>query len=118
LGTATGVGDNDGGTAGGFKGGGRGTEGCSVDGAASREVGSGTAMGVRDDDGVTAGGVEAKGGDNAVSREEVETPREAAVQRAGNLGSLTAQTKISPRLGFRISGVTPLYLIRYWYRLT
>jgi hypothetical protein len=118
LGTATGVGDNDGGTAGGFKGGGRGTEGCSVDGAASREVGSGTAMGVRDDDGVTAGGVEAKGGDNAASREEVETPREAAVQRAGNLGSLTAQTKISPRLGFRISGVTPLYLIRYWYRLT
>jgi hypothetical protein len=40
-------------------------------------------------DGGIAGGVEAEGGDGAASRE-------AAAQREGNLGSLTAQTKISP----------------------
>jgi hypothetical protein len=40
-------------------------------------------------DGGIVGGVEAEGGDGAVSRE-------AATQRAGNLGSLMPQTKISP----------------------
>jgi hypothetical protein len=34
--------------------------------------------------------------------------REAAAQRAENLGSLMAQTKISPRLGFCVGEVTPL----------
>jgi hypothetical protein len=65
-------------------------------------------IGVGDDDRVTVGCVEAKGGDGAALREVAEAPREAAAQRAGNLGSLTAQTKISPRLGFRFGGVTPL----------
>jgi hypothetical protein len=52
-------------------------------------MGSGTTTGVRDNDGVTAGGVEAEGRDGVASRE-------AAAQMAGNLGSLMAQTKISP----------------------
>jgi hypothetical protein len=34
--------------------------------------------------------------------------REAVAQRAENLGSLTAQTKISSRLGFRVSRVPSL----------
>jgi hypothetical protein len=46
-------------------------------------------------------GTEGGGVDGAASRE-------VAAQRAGNLGSLTAQTKISQRLGFLVSGVTPL----------
>jgi hypothetical protein len=46
-------------------------------------------------------GVEGGGVDGAVSRE-------VAAQRARNMGNLMAQTKISPRLGFRVSGVTPL----------
>jgi hypothetical protein len=50
------------------------------------------AMGVRDDDGGTVCGVEAEGRVGTTSREAA--PREAATQRAGNLGSLMAQTKI------------------------
>jgi hypothetical protein len=69
-----------------------------------------TATGVGDDDGDTAGGVEAEGGDGQASREAAEAPREAAAQRARNLGSLTAQTIISPRLGFHVGGVTPFIL--------
>jgi hypothetical protein len=64
-------------------------------------------------------GVEAEGGvddgdvDGVASREAMEAPREvalreAAAQRAGNLGSLTAQQKNSPQLGFHVGGVTPL----------
>jgi hypothetical protein len=53
--------------------------------------------------GVEGGGRGTEGGgvDGVVSRE-------AAAQRAGNLGSLMVQTKISPRLGFRVGGVTLL----------
>jgi hypothetical protein len=41
----TGVGDDDGGTVGSVEGGGRGTEGGSIDGVASREAGLGMTMG-------------------------------------------------------------------------
>jgi hypothetical protein len=63
----------------------------------------GSAMGLARWHGVEGGGRGIVGGgiDGAASRE-------AAAQRAGNLGSLTAQTKISPRLGFHVGGVTPL----------
>jgi hypothetical protein len=91
-GTTTGVGDDDGGTTGGIE-----AKGGVRDGA----MGSVMATGVGDDDGGTAGAVKAEGGDGVASRE-------ATAQRVGNLGSLTAQTKISPRLGFCIDGVTPL----------
>jgi hypothetical protein len=51
-------------------------------------TGSGMATKVRDDDGDTAIGIEAEGG----VRDGVGmTPREVAAQRAGKLGSLTAQ---------------------------
>jgi hypothetical protein len=46
----------------GVEGGGKGTEGDDVDGAALREAGSGTVTGVWDDDGGTAGSIEAEGG--------------------------------------------------------
>jgi hypothetical protein len=46
----TGVGDDDGCTAGGIERGGRGTEGGGIDGATWREAGLGTATGVGDDD--------------------------------------------------------------------
>jgi hypothetical protein len=60
--------------------------------------------------------IEAKGGvddgdsdgDGVASREATEALREAAAQRAGNLGSLMAQQKNSPRLRFCVGGVTPL----------
>jgi hypothetical protein len=80
--------------------------------------GSADGNGVGDNNGGTAGGVEAEGGvDNrvgAASREAAEAPREGTALReetaqgVGNLGSLMAQTKISPRLGFRVGGVTTL----------
>jgi hypothetical protein len=88
----TGVGDDDGGTAGGIE-----REAAE----APREVasmarhggrrdwgrrrGSGTTTRVRDDDGVTASGIKAEGGDGAASREAVEAPREVAsmAQRRG-----------------------------------
>jgi hypothetical protein len=80
-----GVRDDDGGTAGGIEGGGRGTEGGSINGIASREAGSRTAIGVGDDDEATTGGVEAEGRDGVVSREVAEAPRETAsmAQRRG-----------------------------------
>jgi hypothetical protein len=70
-GTAMGVGDDDGGTAGDIE----------AKGGVDNRVGatgSGTATGVGDDDGGTAGGIEAEGGDSATSREAVEAPREVA----------------------------------------
>jgi hypothetical protein len=63
--------------------------------AASRPK-AGSAMGLARWRGVEGGGV-----DGAVSRV-------AVAQRAGNLGSLMVQTKISPRLGFCVGGVTLL----------
>jgi hypothetical protein len=53
--------------------------------------------------GIEGGGRGTKGGGV-----DGEASREAAAQRAGNLGSLTMQTKISPRLEFQVGGVTPL----------
>jgi hypothetical protein len=101
-----------------------GIEGGGVNGVASREAELATMMGVGDNDrdqgwwwghcrwhqgrrrgrrGVEGGGKGTEGGgvDGAASRE-------AAAQRVGNLGSLTAQTKISLWLGFCVGGVTPL----------
>jgi hypothetical protein len=52
-------------------------------------------MGVGDDDGVSAGGVEGGGRGTEGGGIDGATSREVVVQRAGNLGSLTAQTKIS-----------------------
>jgi hypothetical protein len=102
-GTAMGVGDDDRSTADGVK-----AEGGVGNGVGT--MGSRTATGVEDDDGGTVGSIEAEGGvGNGVGATGVVrwrgieggsvdgvTSREAAAQRAGNLGSLTTQTKISP----------------------